>query len=70
METAPANGAATGGGGFVSFLWSLTLFLVIIALLPGRVGMAVGALVALGAVLFAPRLPDFITTIVQGGQYQ
>lgn len=52
---------------FVSFLWALVLFIVIIALLPGRVGLAVGSLVALGAVLFSPKLPEFITTVVSGG---
>lgn len=53
--------------GVVKFLWTLALFLIIVALLPGRVGLAVGTLVALGAVLFAPRLPEFIQTVTRGG---
>jgi len=67
METGSPPSPAPQREPLVGFLWSLVLFLVIIALLPGRVGMAVGTLVALGAVLFSPKLPEFITTVVQGG---
>jgi hypothetical protein len=48
------------------FLWALALFMIIAALLPGRAGMMIGVLVALGAVLFAPGLPEFIQTTVGG----
>lgn len=59
--------SASGEPGIVKFLWTLALFLVIVSLLPGRTGLAVGTLVALGAVLFAPKLPEFIQTVVRGG---
>jgi hypothetical protein len=64
MDTSPPR---TGEPGVVRFLWTLALFLIIVALLPGRSGLAVGTLVALGAVLFAPKLPEFLQTVVRGG---
>jgi len=46
------------------FLWSLALFLIVVALLPGKAGLAIGILVALGAVLMSEGLPQFIQTTV------